>query len=126
MSERQLFEFVKTMLRDLKMSEYKFSKYDCYSETYKMDIELKCRRTHYDDLLIEWAKYDALMQRAIKFQTRPVYINSTPIGIWVFYLDDQYIQWEERDMPRTTDFNNNEKISKKVGYLNINNGKKIK
>ena len=96
MTERQLFEFVKKMLRDLKMSEYKFS------------------------------KYDALMQRAIKFGTRPVYINSTPIGIWAFYLDDQEIRWEEREMPRTTDFSNNEKISKKVGYLNINNGKKIK
>jgi|TARA_R110002126_G_scaffold152893_1_gene300098 hypothetical protein len=125
MTERQLFEFVKEMIPDLKMSEYKFSKYDCYSEKWRMDIELKCRRAHYDDLLIEWIKYDALMQRAMRFNTRPVYINSTPIGIWVFYLDDMYLNWEERQMPKTTDFGNNARVNKKVGYLNINEGKRL-
>ena len=126
MTERELYEFVLTLIPDLKMSEYKFSKYDCYSEKYKMDIELKCRRAHYDDLLIEWIKYDALMQRSIRFGTRPVYINSTPIGIWAFYLDDFTPEWEKREMPRTTDFSNNARIDKKVGYLNVNQGKRLK
>jgi hypothetical protein len=125
MTERELFEFVRTLIPDLQMSEFKFSKYDCYSEKYRLDIELKCRRAHYDDLLIEWIKYDALMQRAHRFNTKPVYINSTPIGIWAFYLDEFSPVWENRSMPKTTDFSNNQKISKRVGYLNVNQGKKL-
>lgn len=108
------------------MSEYKFSKYDCYSEKYKLDIELKCRRAHYDNLLIEWIKYDALMQRAQNFNTKPLYINYTPAGIWAFYLSEFSPEWEDRDMPRTTDFSNNGRISKRVGYLSIDKGKKLR
>lgn len=107
------------------MSENPYSKYDCYSVYYKLDIELKCRRTHYNDLLIEKIKYDALMERARKYGTKPVYINSTPIGVWAFYIADQPLEWEFRQMPRTTDFARNDKVPKQVGYLKIANGKRL-
>lgn len=126
MKESELYEFVRTLIPDLKMSEFKFSKYDCYSENYRMDIELKCRRAHYDDLLIEWIKYDALMQRAQKFNTKAVYINYTPAGIWAFYLDEFSPEWENRDMPKTTDFSNRQQVSKRVGYLNIEQGRRLR
>ena len=126
MKESELYEFVRTLIPDLKMSEFKFSKYDCYSENYRMDIELKCRRAHYDDLLIEWIKYDALMQRAQKFNTKAVYINYTPAGIWAFYLDEFSPEWENRDMPKTTDFSNRQQVSKRVGYLNIEQRRRLR
>ena len=107
------------------MSENPFSKYDCYSIYYKLDIELKCRRTHYNDLLIEKIKYDALMDRARKYGTKPVYINSTPVGVWAFYIADHPMKWEFRQMPRTTDFARNDKVPKQVGYLKIVNGKRL-
>lgn len=124
-TETELFEFLQKKIPDLKLSEFKYSKYDCYSEKNNIDIELKCRRTHYDDLLIEKAKYDALIKRSNNFNTKPFYINSTPEGIWAFDLSKFSPKWEERRMPRTTDFSNNNKINKEVGYLNINEGKKI-
>ena len=87
-SEQQLFEFVKdNFINDLQPSETSTSRYDCFSEKYQMDIELKCRRKHYEGLIIEKGKYDALMKRCQTHGTTPVYINSTPNGVWGFYLE---------------------------------------
>ena len=125
--EEELFDFVKSKyLPDLKESEYKFSKYDCYSEKFKLDIELKCRATHYDDLLIEKAKYDALILRSKNHGTKAFYINSTPSGVFVFNLSAlEEPQWEDRMMPKTSHFSDREKIVKCVGYINISRAKKV-
>ena len=115
--EEELFDFVKSKyLPDLKESEYKYSKYDCYSEKFKLDIELKCRATHYDDLLIEKSKYDALIMRSKNHGTKAFYINSTPSGVFVFNLSAlEEPQWEDRMMPKTSHFSDREKIVKCVG-----------
>ena len=125
--EKELFDFVKSKyLPDLKESDYKFSKYDCYSEKLKLDIELKCRATHYDDLLIEKAKYDALIERSKNHGTKAFYINSTPSGVFVFNLSAlEEPQWEDRMMPKTSHFSDREKIVKCVGYINIKEARKI-
>lgn len=125
--ERELFNLIKERIADdLKVSEHKMSKYDCYSLAHNSDIELKCRNLHYDDLLIEKAKYDALIERATMFGTVPVYINSTPNGVWSFRLSElPEPSWEERRMPKTTHFTNNNMIVKMVGYYNISLGKDI-
>jgi hypothetical protein len=125
--EEELFDFVKSKyLPDLKESEYKYSKYDCYSEKFKLDIELKCRATHYDDLLIEKAKYDALIMRSKNHGTKAFYINSTPSGVFVFNLSAlEEPQWEDRMMPKTSHFSDREKIVKCVGYINISRAKKV-
>jgi hypothetical protein len=125
--EEELFDFVKSKyLPDLKESEYKYSKYDCYSEKFKLDIELKCRATHYDDLLIEKAKYDALILRSKNHGTKAFYINSTPSGVFVFNLSAlEEPQWEDRMMPKTSHFSDREKIVKCVGYINISRAKKV-
>ncbi|CAB4154230.1 hypothetical protein UFOVP637_52, partial [uncultured Caudovirales phage] len=65
MSELELFEILrKNLLPDLKKSDKQFSRFDCESSAAKLHIELKCRRTHYDDLLIEKKKFDAIVERA--------------------------------------------------------------
>ena len=75
-SEKQLFSFIQErFILDLQPTVSKTSRYDCFSESFKMDIELKCRRKHYDDLLIEKKKYDSLMERSAKHNTIPVYIK---------------------------------------------------
>lgn len=125
-SEKQLFTFVKqNFIPDLEMSQVKYSRYDCYSLAYNMDVELKCRRAHYDELIIERSKHDALFERAMKFGTRPVYINSTPLGVWAFYISHIPIKWEKRDLPRNTDFGDQGKIQKEIGYLNLRDGTKL-
>jgi hypothetical protein len=48
-------------------------------------------------LVIEKIKYDALVARASMFGTVPVYINSTPVGVWSFRLTElPEPTWEER------------------------------
>ena len=56
--EHQLFEFIKKyFIEDLVSSKNPTSRYDCYSSKFKSHIELKCRRKHYDKLIIEKGKY---------------------------------------------------------------------
>lgn len=125
--ERELFKLIKErMVPDLEVSELQMSEYDCYSLHLNADIELKCRNKHYDDLVIEKYKYEKLILRSEKFGTIPIYINSTPVGVWSFRLTElPEPDWSERRMPKTTAFTNNNMIIKVVGYYNISQGKNI-
>lgn len=126
-NEQELFDFLKARhIKDLEPSEHKYSKYDCYSESKNIDLELKCRQAHYDDLLIEKDKYDSLLARATQYGTKPYYVNSTPEGIFVFNLSTLPTpEWEVRLMPKTSHFSNREKVEKVVGYLSIKKGLKL-
>jgi hypothetical protein len=123
-SEAELFNFIKDyFISDLQESKSSVSRYDCSSSMFNVDIELKCRRRHYNELIIERAKFDALISISKINSTIPVYVSSTPKGVWAFYLlDHPQIQWEIKDLPRYTDFNRRDNIPKEIGYLNINQG----
>lgn len=122
--EVELFNFIKDyFISDLHKSKNSVARYDCSSNMFNVDIELKCRRRHYNELIIERAKFDALISLSEINSTIPVYINSTPKGVWAFYLRNHpYIQWEIKDLPEHTDFNRRDNIPKEIGYLNINQG----
>ena len=120
MTEDSLFEFLSRWYGDLVRASDQYSVWDCYSESRNTYIELKCRRTHYDELLIEKSKYDRLTTAAGSMI--PVYICSTPVGIWGFSLPRTQITWEEREMPASTDFENQRKIIKTVGFLDTRQG----
>lgn len=125
MTEQELFNFIN---KDNKyvLSTEQFSNWDCYSDELREYVELKCRKTHYDDLMIEKIKYDRIVKIAAEKGMTPKYINYTPEGVWSFNLKDFDIQWEEkRGLPATTDFANKMRVTKTVGYLNINNGEKL-
>ena len=124
LTEPELFDFLKEYYYpDLVMSESMYSAFDCYSIKSTAYIELKSRNTHYDELLIEKMKYEAIVSQAKHYGLRPYYINSTPEGIWAFKLAKLPApKWESRPMPATTEFENNDKINKIVGYINIKDG----
>jgi hypothetical protein len=87
-----------------------------------MFFELKCRDTHYDELMIEKSKYDRLVALAAEYDYTPIYVCSTPEGVWEFDLSFIDIQWEDRgDLPATSQFENQERVTKQVGYLDIGN-----
>jgi hypothetical protein len=127
MNEQELFEFLKVeYLPDLKKSEGQYASFDCMSKDNNLYIELKCRHTHYDELLIEKSKYARLLGEAREKGMVPMYINSTPEGVWAFNLDEIDISWDFRDnLPVTTEFENNERITKVIGYLPTRKGKQL-
>jgi hypothetical protein len=122
MTEESLFIFLFEWYRDLTRADDPFSVWDCYSEMRNVYIELKCRRTHYEQLLIEKSKYDRLSAAAAEKSMIPLYICSTPLGIWGFSLPRIQVTWEDKEMPVTTDFENQRKIIKTVGFLDISTG----
>jgi len=121
LEEAELFQHLKNnQWPDLVKSNGTYDTFDCISQEAGIYAELKSRRTHYDDLLIEKKKWDNLILHSDALKLRPWYINSTPQGIYAFDLSERKVpEWEERAMPITTDFVNKQKTLKIVGFLSI-------
>ena len=121
MKEIDLFDFLKENLYpDLEKSPGIFDSFDCISQAAGHYIELKCRHTHYETLLIEEMKYRKLITQAAERDLIPFYINSTPKGVFSFDLMDlAEPEWVSHWMPATTEFSRSNKVSKLVGYLPI-------
>lgn len=122
MKEQELFEYLKFKhFPDLEKSEGAFDSFDCTTDDKNLYIELKCRHTHYPELLIEEMKYRRLLNQA--GSRTPYYINSTPQGVWAFDLSRvPEPSWSERRMPATTEFSDTRKIMKLVGFLHLDYG----
>ena len=127
MIEEELFNLLKQrVFPDLEKIDDTFSNADCFTSEYRFYIELKCRKTHYDELLIEYYKFRHLIHQARDKDMKPFYINSTPEGVWSFDLSKTSVRWEEKEnLPTTTDFDNKEKVTKLVGFLPIREGVKL-
>ena len=125
--ESDLFEWLSENYYNLLVDTSKnFSKSDCYDIETKNRIELKCRATHYDKLIIEKPKYEYLIKESKKYGDVPIYINSTPKGIYLFNLKDLKLEWFKKPLPKTTEFKNNNYISKEIATININKSKQLK
>jgi hypothetical protein len=124
MKEQELFDWLKAeKFPDLVHSPEEYDGFDCTSEKAKLFIELKSRRTHYPELLIEKMKYDFLLEESAKLGLSPWYVNSTPEGIWAFaLLDLKDIKWDEKWLPSTTEFANKNNKMKMVGFISVDQG----
>jgi hypothetical protein len=127
MKELELFNYLQESLYpDLVKSEGIYDSFDCISQQAGHYIELKCRHTHYPTLLIEEMKYRKLITQSAERDLIPFYINSTPLGIYSFDLMDiPEPEWYNQTMPVTTEFENQEKTIKSVGYLDIEEAIKL-
>lgn len=125
-NEEQLFNWLKEFVYfDLVKAKNQMSRWDCYSPKFKHRIELKCRRKHYPTLLIEKSKYDAMIFESGKHMDVPMYINSTPEGIYSFDLHQIEPEWIFKSLRATTQFANNKNIVKKVAFLDIEEALKL-
>lgn len=125
-NEEQLFNWLKEFVYfDLVKAKNQMSRWDCYSPKFKHRIELKCRRKHYPTLLIEKSKYDAMIFESGKHSDIPMYINSTPEGIYSFDLHQIEPEWIFKSLRATTQFANNKNIVKKVAFLDIEEALKL-
>ncbi len=124
-NEEELYFYMLKNIPDLKQSG-EFDVYDAYSDIKEVIFEFKVRRTHYQSLVIEKAKYESVRSVAIELDYTPFYICATPEGVFVFDLEiAQEPNWSTRYMPKTTDFRNRKKILKNVGYLDVCDSIKI-
>lgn len=125
--EVDLFNWLKdNIYSDLVKSNNPLSRWDCYSPATGHRIELKCRKKHYDDLLLEKKKYDAMLKEVEKHLDTPIYINSTPEGVFCFNLLKLECNWEVNYLnPATTQFGNRSRIPKEVTYINTNKSDKL-
>ena len=123
MNEPELFRsFKAAYLPDLKVAVDSYSPFDAICHTAKVVVEFKCRRSHYDEVLIEWPKYSALLNRAADRGYRPIYVCSTPLGVWAWDLTHIDLSWFKKELPRQTDFNNKEIVTKTISYLSLDEG----
>lgn len=120
MNEQALFDYLKgCCYPDLVMALSKMSRWDCYSVSTFHRIELKSRGKHYPTLLIEKKKYDAMIEKCNDNLDIPIYICSTPKGVYKFNLYLVKPKWEVQYHNKTTEFSNNKKIPKEVAMLPI-------
>ncbi len=125
MTEQGLFDYIKaTYLEDLEKSEHTYEYIDATSVGYRLTIELKCRHTHYDELILEKDKYEALLDRANDLGHTPFYINSTPNGIYAFNLRKITVSWTTKRLPSNT-VDKGPVIDKKVALLHIDKAVKL-
>lgn len=121
--EEDLFNWLQTnVYPDLVKARNQMSRWDCYAPLLKHRIELKCRRTHYNTLLLEKKKYDAMLEESDKHLDVPVYINSTPKGVYLFDLNKIAVEWEDKYLRSTTEFGNSKRITKEVCFLKLEDG----
>lgn len=119
--EEQLFLYLRTLAPDLIRQSYQYEVYDCHSKEYNTTLELKCRQAHYDDLLIEKKKYDALLERSGNVR----YVCQTPKGIFSFDLRKiPEPNWIMERYPKST-YSDDGYVDKWVGYINISQAKKL-
>lgn len=126
--EQDLFNWLKeNVYKDLVKSKNQMSRWDCYSPRFKHRIELKCRTRHFNEMLLEKKKYDAMLQECEKHLDIPIYVNSTPRGVYFWNLLKVEPEWEINFRnPATTHFSNNNKVQKEVTYLRIESNNIIK
>lgn len=125
MTEQGLFDYIKeTYLEDLQKSEHTYEYIDATSYGYRLSIELKCRHTHYDELILEKDKYESLMQQANELGFTPFYINSTPKGIYAFNLRKIKVTWTTRRLPSST-VDNGPDVDKEIALLHIDKAVKL-
>ena len=127
-TEIDLFNWLKeNVYPDLVKAKNPMSRWDCYSPCSNHRLELKCRKKHYSTMLLEKKKYNAMQFECMKHLDIPMYFNSTPEGIFSWNLNKIDPIWEINfKNPATTQFNNNNKISKEVSYLEIEKAKQWK
>ena len=120
MKEQDLFDYlVNNYYPDLVKAKNKMSRWDCYSPATSHRIELKCRAAHYDTLILEKKKYDAMILKCNDNLDIPMYINSTPKGVYSFNLFEIKPNWGVKYLRKTTTFTNGNQIPKEIAMLPV-------
>jgi hypothetical protein len=124
MTEQDVIDLLnKTSKYNFKKEEDDYSRYDAFCKEHNVMLEIKCRRTFYDDTLIEKMKYDWNTQHAIDNNYRFLYAVSMPNKgketVYIFQPDKLNIKWFTKKLPAQTDFGRKEWVDKEIAYIPI-------
>ena len=94
--------------------------FDCENDKYI--IEIKCRNKRYDSWLFERHKYDSNLPKAKESGREFIYIVEFGGHCWAWNISkmdakEHDFEWEDRGMPRTSEFPNRVMQTKTVGYV---------
>ena len=101
-------------------SEYQYTTYDAENKNYI--LEIKSRKSRYEKWLIEKHKFDTNLDIALRKNKQFIYLTEYRTDMLVWNINDLInvgydFGWELKEQAKTTDFDNNNKIMKEVGYL---------
>lgn len=130
MTEESVIELLNTspMFNFEKMNG-KFSRYDAFDTENGLMLEIKCRKKHYDDTMLEKMKYDWNKKYAKENDLEFYYCVTMPHpkGTAVYLFDplameeeDEYdFKWHTKKLPEKTEFCGSKWVDKEVGYLHV-------
>ena len=121
--ELEIINILKNIKKDIQCSKYKYNRFD--AEDKKNIYEIKVRGKYYKDTIIEFDKYSYNVMYAQEFNKIFIYVVKMEsiiylFNISLFYMRGYNFNWQIKDLNRQTEFNQNEKIKKIVGYINTN------
>ena len=131
MNEDKIIKALNGLEYNFEPMDDKFSRYDAFDKEHGIMLEIKYRKTHYPDTIIEKMKYDWNKKFAEDHNLEFWYAVAMPDrkrGSVVYVFDpvnleeeeDGYdFKWHIKKLPQNTEFKGREWINKEVGYLHI-------
>ena len=131
MNEDKIIKALNGLEYNFEPMDDKFSRYDAFDKEHGIMLEIKCRKTHYSDTIIEKRKYDWNKEFAEKHNLQFWYAVSMPDinhGSVVYVFDPANMEsdeegydfkWHTKKLPQNTEFQRSDWIDKEVGYLHI-------
>lgn len=124
-----LKEFNRIAKQNFIPEQNQYSRFDAKNKNYIMEI--KCRKTHYEDQLIEFDKFSYNLLYAKFNKIDFLYLVNSEKQLNVFNISKMYknnynFRWHWREMPKTTEFDNKYNLLKYVGYVHLLNSHRLK
>lgn len=119
--EIEVLQYVNTIAKtNLRLADYEYSSYDCEDDNYI--AEIKVRDKYYKDKLIEADKWIRCCKIAQDKNKQFLYIVRDERATYVYNLSKHAQAFADMETklyfcPKTTEFNANEKIQKKIMLL---------
>lgn len=94
----------------------------CDATNNRFIVEIKIRDKEYDSWIIERDKFNANVDKSVDERKQFIYLTEYNGKIMTWNINKLALagydfKWEKRPMPKTTEFDNTNQITKAVGYL---------
>lgn len=107
----------------VKPSEFEYNRFDALNE--KTIFEIKCRDSYYNYTMIEFDKFSYNYVYSKVNNLNFIYAVEMEGKIYLFdilkLVRAKYdFNWQWKELSKTTEFTNNDKVKKYIGFINVN------